>query len=656
MMETESTLSEPFLPPHIPDDNNDNENNRNSSFGDDEEFPESSVEVSPIPSSSSSSISEYSNEIIQYAKKNIRRTLALTFFTFTSRSVWSQSLLSIYVILVWKDHPEYVGYVLATMGMIQMISSALIRCVTRRFDISSYNKCRRFLLLILASLISVSAMGLSLYAIAIKRSRFDLFLLANGLWGMSWGVSESILPIIFSESSATLAVNNNNKTTDSTYKMCSILVRLGIIVGSLLTLIVFERLGNQWNIENCVTVMLIGMGCNLPVIFLLCSLKTIPFDDAEVEESGEEEEEDEQQEYYDAFSIAYESALLLSDEEIMDKNYIVEGSLEDRLFIPEEDGEGVDYHPVLGIDDSHDSHVDEGTEIEDRKSSQSVCCSNKIRVPILIHLADILSSFAGGMSIWYFPVFLVQRLKLDPVSIQFLYLIIPLGQWLSPYLAKLLSSVIGPCRACISMQGTYVLFMISMITCHLKGYPIWIICTLYVLHSSLMNSTSTLSRSMILQYVPVEDQHKWGNIAESIQMLLWSCAGVTGGIIVGKYGLLIVFFVTVALQFLATLPLAILYCVLDPRLDDVGKHSISSNIVVGDDDTSSNNNEDIIDDIDTPSRSRYDRKKKRPHADGDNTTMIGTPETQATCLSTSMSLDDIESNTSSYSNVSIHVS
>ncbi|OEU12660.1 hypothetical protein FRACYDRAFT_147574, partial [Fragilariopsis cylindrus CCMP1102] len=434
--------------------------------------------------------------------KNIRRTLALTFFTFTSRSVWSQSLLSIYVILVWKDHPEYVGYVLATMGMIQMISSALIRY--------SYY-------LILASLISVSAMGLSLYAITIERSRFVLFLLANGLWGMSWGVSESILPVIFSESSATLAVNNNNKTTDSTYKMCSILVRLGIIVGSLLTLIVFERLGNQWNIENCVTVMLIGMGCNLPVVFLLCSLKTIPFDDAEVEES--EEEEDEQQEYYDAFSIAYESALLLSDEEIMDENYIVEGSLEDRLFIPEEDGE----------------------------------------VPILIHLADILSSFAGGMSIWYFPVFLVQRLKLDPVSIQFLYLIIPLGHWLSPYLAKLLSSVIGPCRACISMQGTYVLFMISMITCHLKGYPIWIICTLYVLHSSLMNSTSTLSRSMILQYVPVEDQHKWGNIAESIQMLLWSCAGVTGGIIVGKYGLLIVFFVTVALQFLATLPLAILY-------------------------------------------------------------------------------------------------
>ncbi|MGK3740860.1 MAG: MFS family permease [Bacillariaceae sp.] len=655
MMETESTLSEPLLLPVSDDNDNDDENHRNSSFGEhDEEF----VAVSSPPTSSpipSSSMSEYSTEIIQYAKRNIRRTLALTFFTFTSRSVWSQSLLSIYVILVWKDHPEYVGYVLATMGMIQMLSSALIRCVTRRFDISSYNKCRRFLLLILASLIGVSAMTLSLYAITMERSRFDLFLLANGLWGMSWGVSESILPIVFAEAVAVNTSNNNNKTTDSTYKMCSILVRLGIIVGSLLTLIVFERLGNQWNIENCVTVMLIGMGCNLPVVFLLCSLKTIPFDDAEVEESVEEDEE--QQQYYDAFSIAYESALLLSDEEIMDENYIVEGSLEDRLFIPEEDGEGVDnnYHVLGESDDSSDSPVNEETETEDRKSCQSICCSNRIRVPILIHLADILSSFAGGMSIWYFPVFLFQRLQLEPVTIQFLYLIIPLGQWLSPYLAKLLSRVIGPCRACISMQGTYILFMISMITCHMKGYPIWIICTLYVLHGSLMNSTSTLSRSMILQYVPTEDQHKWGNIAESIQMLLWSCAGVTGGIIVGKMGLLVVFFVTVALQFLATLPLAILYCLLDPRLDDAGKHSISSNIVVGDHDAS-NNNEDI-DGIDTPSRSTYDKKKKRPNVDGDNTTMIGTPETQTTCLSnSSISLDDIESNTSSYSNVSIRVS
>jgi len=261
------------------------------------------------------------------------------------------------------------------------------------------------------------------------------------------------------------------------------------------------------------------------------------------------------------------------------------------------------------------------------------------------------------MSIFYLPVFLVRRLNLDPISIQFLYLVIPLGQWLSPVIAKALANLIGPCRACISMQGTYILFMLSMIVCHLKGYPIWIICALFVFHGSLMNSTSTLSRSMISQYVPVEDQHKWGGVAESILMLLWSCAGVTGGMIVGKWGLLVVFFVTVALQFLATLPLAILSCLLDPRLDGAGKCSTRS-IVVGDDDTSS----DEDDDAHTPSRSRYDQKEKRSPADllssSSSKSMMGallSPETQATYLSNSISVDDIESITSNHSNVSIHV-
>jgi len=490
-------------------------------------------------------------------------------------------------------------------------------------------------------------MGISLCAITIQRSKFYIFLLANGLWGMSWGVLESILPIIFAESANLDAVNN--KGTERTYKMCSNLVRFGIIVGSLLTMAIFKRLGNKWNIENCVLVMFVGLGCNLPVVFLLCSLKTIPFDD--VQQDEEREEEEDEQLYHDEYNITYEPSILPSYEEVM------EDSLEDQSFIPEKDDEDVNNNFCVSREGEPPPVDEERKEDAENICCQFSCCSNKMRVLILINIADILSSFAGGMSIFYLPVFLVRRLNLDPISIQFLYLVIPLGQWLSPVIAKALANLIGPCRACISMQGTYILFMLSMIVCHLKGYPIWIICALFVFHGSLMNSTSTLSRSMISQYVPVEDQYKWGGVAESIQMLLWSCAGIMGGIIVGKWGLLVVFFVTVALQFLATLPLAILYCLLDPRLDGAGKYSTRS-IVVGDDDTSS----DEDDDAHTPSRSRYDQKEKRSPADllssSSSKSMMGallSPETQATYLSNSISVDDIESITSNHSNVSIHV-
>eukprot|EP00536_Pseudo-nitzschia_multiseries_P014637 jgi/Psemu1/311231/fgenesh1_kg.743_\ len=204
-----------------------------------------------------------------------------------------------------------------------------------------------------------------------------------------------------------------------------------------------------------------------------------------------------------------------------------------------------------------------------------------MRVPLLMHTADAFSSFAGGVSMGYFPVFLFQHSKLGPVALQVLFLIVPLGQWASPLLATSLAAVIGPCRTCISLQWTYVACMLSMIACQSKGYPVWTFCSLYVLHGSLMNSTSCLSRAVFRQYVPTEDLHKWVP-AENIEMILWSCAGLVGGYIVGQWGMLANFFVTAGLQFLASVPLAILYCVLDPRVVDVDQNSETMDRVVVD--------------------------------------------------------------------------
>jgi len=190
-----------------------------------------------------------------------------------------------------------------------------------------------------------------------------------------------------------------------------------------------------------------------------------------------------------------------------------------------------------------------------------------MRVPLLINAADVVSSLAGGMSTWYFPVFLVKQSNLGPMVVQCLYLVIPLGQWLSPKLAKGLSGCIGPCRACILMQWMYVVLILSMIACYLKGCPTWTVCALYVLHGSLMNSTSSLSHKMVAQYVPAEEHHKWG-ITTNLQMLLWSCAGLLGGYVVGRWGLLVNFYSTAVFQVVASVPLAILYCLLDPRLEE----------------------------------------------------------------------------------------
>ncbi|VEU33334.1 unnamed protein product [Pseudo-nitzschia multistriata] len=547
MAETQSTLREPFLSPIDTRDDEENQRYQHFFYLSNEEVEHEShscTEDLDSHSSGSGSSIYFPPDILRLAKRNVRKTLSLTFFSFLSRSIWSQGVLSTFVVLVWKDSPAYVGYALATTGMFQIISSIATRYATRCSD---YIANRIETLLQLASIIGFFIPAIFFFAV--KAQGFPFFLLANALWGTLLGVMDSALPIVFSEWTGT-----DPKTTTLKYRMCHNLVRLGNIAGTLLTLALFAALGNTWTIENCYTVMMVGLGCNLPVLFLMVTLKSITFAWGEDLSSESLEPEDynvlaqtDEEQYYNDIT-EHESQSPSWNEDETDDNFIVEGTSIENIFFGAE--------------------VGEATEDSSEKTWTAVWRTDKIRVPILIHISDMFSSIAGGMSIGYFPVYLMQRSKLEPVSIQFMYLIIPLGQWMTPLLAKALSKAIGPCRACVSLQWVYILSLLSMIACQWNGYPVWMVCTLYVFHGSLMNSTSSLSKAMVLQHVPAEDQHKW-MVVENAQMLLWSCAGLLGGCIVDRYGLVVNFFVTAVLQFLASAPLAALNYLLEPPLDTV---------------------------------------------------------------------------------------
>jgi hypothetical protein len=105
-----------------------------------------------------------------------------------------------------------------------------------------------------------------------------------------------------------------------------------------------------------------------------------------------------------------------------------------------------------------------------------------------------------------------------------------------------------------------------MIVCHVRGMPRWVVCAFFVLQASLMNSTSSLTKAVILQNVPESDLNKW-TVAETLQMVLWSMGAATGGYIVDGWGILVNFTVTAILQLFASLPLTYLYCV-NPEVDE----------------------------------------------------------------------------------------
>lgn len=466
--------------------------------------------------------SSYPPEFFEVAENNVRRSLAIIFGDLAAKSIWSQNLLSIFVILVWRDRPEFVGVVQATSGLFQTISTEFTNWVTRRFN-------HGMVLVKLASLAGLCVTVISLCAIAIQnpnwehffpqhdRSKFGWFLLANGLWGVFWGILETALSILLVESASVVP-----RTTLPKIREWHRRVKLGGFFGTLLGLAIFFKLDNEWTIQSMGLVLMCGVGCNLFGVVTLCFLKSVADDDW--------------------------------DEDNPDDGF---------LFISPPESE-------------EQSFLD---EVEpSRGTTPSQCCPDKLLVPLLIYLSDAFSSLAGGMSAWYFPVFLVKVMDIRPIGIQCVYLAIPVGQWFSPSLAEHLARAIGPCRTCILMQWMYVGLLLSMLAYRSKGYLL--VCALYVLHGSLMNSTSQLSKNLISDYVPIDDPSwRFWDWAKTFQKMLWSFAGLLGAYLVtnNRWGLLANFYATAFVQFLACLPLVVLYCLRDPRLEeDVGDEGLTN--------------------------------------------------------------------------------
>jgi hypothetical protein len=587
-----STLREPFLPPgddHVADEEHPQQQRRcqstQSGFGEEGEFDtcdgggnggsqSNGEDDSRWSTASQDPNSSYPLDVVATAEQNVRRSLAIVVGDFATKSIWNQNLLSIFVVLVWKNRPEYVGFVQATLGIFQTTSSVAATwwISTRRYSYNTNTNRGRTLplLLNLASLAGLCLTVVSLGVVVVQDprittsffpsgegSRFLWFLLANGLWGVFWGVTDSALSTVLVESASVAAPFTTTTTTTTTTLQHTIQewrrrVELGGAFGTLLALVFFFKLGNEWTLRNCLVVMTCGVACNLFGVTLLCFLRPISFDD---DDDDDWDGSSNQQGY---------EPLLPQDEERIDETYAAAGNSSSSM----EDDEG-----------SNESTTTDEAEPFGRTRTRTRTCADQVLVPLLIHLSDAFSSLAGGISSWYFPLLLVQLLKLRPVSVQCLCLIIPMGQRLSPLLANRLASVIGPCLACISMQWTYVAVLLSMtasvsracITTTNSNNWGWTICVLlYVVHGSLMNSTSFLSQSLIAQYVPLEEQYRW-NKAETFQKLLWSCSGILGGCLVdsgSEWGMVANFHATAILQFLACLPLAVLYCLKNPRLEN----------------------------------------------------------------------------------------
>jgi MFS family permease len=510
--------------------------------------------------------------------KNINCVLVYVFLIYCSRSLWNQSVIAAYVYLLKSDDPKFVGILTCIMGIAQLLSGFPAGVLA--------DKYRRDTLLKVSSAFGVIAATLTL--IATQIDHFILLGVALSCWGLFWGVSSTSLSALFADS-----ISDGERSKYFTKR--SICTTIGNSTGPLVGLIVFSYIGNEWSIEECKFVLAGGQFLSIPALIMLCTLN----DDYAIADQGDHGHHEQQNEHENHNGSSAE----LNKEEFQinqETNRTYQSDSSDSFSSPNKNNGNVEDDDNVNVNDNdlempllslvsksrssspislHDNfndnpsleenqigNPDTATTTTDTTNTHSTtsksCCFNHISesriVPALITMADVLSGLAAGMSIRYFPIFFLENLQLSPRLVQVLFLSSTICMAIMQKITLKVASKFGRLQATLCMKWLGASLMISMIISYLNHAPTYLVCIFWVSRTAIMNSTSAITRSILMDAVPKNERAKWSSL-DNLTMFGWSGSAAIGGYLVDYEGIIFNFSLTVCFQLVATIPFLFLF-------------------------------------------------------------------------------------------------
>ena len=492
------------------------------------------------------------NKTANEVSRNIPLTIAYTFITQTSRSLWSNNILSSYVYLLENNNAEAVGFITAIMGMTQVFVALPAGHLADTY--------RRDTVIRIGSVFGAIALAATCFAV--YQQDYQSLVGALALWGVFWGTTSTSIMALFADS-----IQEGQRAKYFTNNLQ--VTRAAQMIGPILALGLFSLLGDQWTVEACSWAIAIAQVVCVPAVLLLCYLK----DDYAVN-SVSSKESTMTRRTISTHGSSCSLALSSSDSDVEEEDEELGDRSERRRLTRAKDTES-------RIDDDNETQSIQCHDYDDEEDvNHSSCCkgvSDRRFVSVAVAVSDTVAAFASGMSIRYFPIFFMKTLDLHPTQVQMLYIIAPMGQIILAHYVQQASKVYGRCQVTVLCRFIGVIFMVAMILSYehipsvITPSSVRLTCYLYLVRTIFMNCTQGLTKSILMDSVPRKERGKWSAL-ESFNTASWSGSSFIGGILVGMYGISVNFYVTAAMQFLATLPLMLLFSKVLPE----GKGSSSS--------------------------------------------------------------------------------
>ena len=170
-------------------------------------------------------------------------------------------------------------------------------------------------------------------------------------------------------------------------------------------------------------------------------------------------------------------------------------------------------------------------------------------IPYIVFIFDLCLALASGMSVKFFPLFFKDEVGMSPSQVQIIYCLVPILMVICSTLGtKLSGNGFGRVQTTIlyKLLGVACLYCMVLFKQYLDFHPILLV-PIFVLRTSLMNSTAPLQQSLLMDFVRPEVRARWKSL-DAVSGFGWSGSAALGGWLSDKFDYTYTFLITAIVQ------------------------------------------------------------------------------------------------------------
>lgn len=429
---------------------------------------------------------------------NVLLNLLLAVMYGLSGSLWNGTAYVAYLKKLGHDKNGPLGNIEAVSGLATLVAALPVGYLADRFGRSKVIAAGGIVLLF-TSVLQIRVMewvGISLDDD--KRTETALFLFGMIMW--LWGIGDGVV----NGPCAALYADSTPKGERSVYYNYLFACYSGAsAVGPLVSIIMFQTLGDNWGLRDLRVVIYVGLG-----IEMFNALLMMFFDDRKSLDESEES----------------------SGEETNHERVDLVG--------------GVDVHEEMPEQEA--LPFDESAATSTRRTSLK---EHQKWIPYIIFTQDSILAVGSGMTIKFFPLFFKDDIGMSPSQVQVIYCLVPFAMVICSTLSsKIAASGVGRVQTQLitSTLGVSLLYAMVFFKGYLDSHPVLLV-PIFVVRTSLMNASYPLQESILMDFVPKESRARWKSL-DAVASFGWCGSAAFGGWLTDKYDYTYTFFLTAVIQ------------------------------------------------------------------------------------------------------------